>query len=33
MKIIIMTIIKVFKREGINTEGMDTAEDLGDYFA
>lgn len=32
MKIIFMTIIKVFKREGINTEGMDTAEDLGDYL-
>lgn len=31
-KIIFMTFIKVLKREGINTEGMDTAEDLGDYL-
>lgn len=31
-KIIIMTIINVFKRKGINTKGMDTAEDLGDYL-
>ena len=32
LKIIIMTIYKVFKKEGINTEGMHTAEDLGDYL-
>ncbi|WP_375103856.1 sugar transferase [Paenibacillus sp. RS8] len=32
MKIIFQTIINVFKRDGINTEGMVTAEDLGDYL-
>lgn len=32
LKIILMTIVKVFKRDGINTEGMDTAEDLGEYL-
>jgi len=31
-KIIFMTATKVFKREGISTEGMDTAEDFGDYL-
>ena len=31
-KIIFMTFIKALKREGINTEGMDTGEDLGDYL-
>lgn len=31
-KIIILTIYKVFKREDINTKGMDTAEDYGDYL-
>jgi undecaprenyl phosphate N,N'-diacetylbacillosamine 1-phosphate transferase len=31
-KIILLTIIKVFRRDGINTDGMDTAEDLGDYL-
>ena len=31
-KIIIKTIIKIFMKEGINTEGMCTAEDLGDYL-
>jgi lipopolysaccharide/colanic/teichoic acid biosynthesis glycosyltransferase/glycosyltransferase involved in cell wall biosynthesis len=31
-KIIFMTIAKVIKKEGISTEGMDTAEDLGDYL-
>ncbi|MCC2457012.1 sugar transferase [Bacillus cereus] len=31
-KIIFMTISKVFKRDGISTEGMETAEDLGDYL-
>ncbi|WP_207735977.1 sugar transferase [Eubacterium sp. 1001713B170207_170306_E7] len=31
-KIIMKTILKVFVKEGINTEGMDTAEDLGDYL-
>jgi undecaprenyl phosphate N,N'-diacetylbacillosamine 1-phosphate transferase len=31
-KIIFMTVAKVFKRDGISTEGMDTAEDFGDYL-
>jgi undecaprenyl phosphate N,N'-diacetylbacillosamine 1-phosphate transferase len=31
-KIIFMTISKVFIRDGISTEGMDTAEDFGDYL-
>ena len=31
-KIIFMTVIKVFKRDGVSTEGMDTAEDFGDYL-
>lgn len=31
-KIILMTFAKVFIRDGINTEGMETAEDLGDYL-
>ncbi|MDK2828113.1 MAG: hypothetical protein PWP67_913 [Clostridium butyricum] len=31
-KIIFMTVAKVFKRDGVNAEGMDTAEDLGDYL-
>ena len=32
IKIILLTIRKVFKREGISAEGMDTAEDYGDYL-
>lgn len=32
MKIIWMTVIHVFKREGITEEGCATAEDLGDYL-
>lgn len=32
MKIVFLTIYKVFKREGITEEGMDTAEDYGDYL-
>ena len=32
MKIIIKTILAVFKREGIAEEGMVTATDLGDYL-
>lgn len=32
LKIILMTLAKVFQRKGINTEGMDTAENLGDYL-
>lgn len=31
-KIILITLIKVFKRESINTDGMATAEDFGDYL-
>lgn len=31
-KIIFKTAIKVFKKDDINTKGMDTAEDLGDYL-
>lgn len=31
-KIILRTIINVFKRDGISMEGMDTAEDFGDYL-
>ena len=31
-KIIMNTVLKVFKREGVSTEGMDTAEDFGDYL-
>ena len=31
-EIILKTVIKVFKREGISTKGMDTAEDFGDYL-
>jgi Sugar transferases involved in lipopolysaccharide synthesis len=32
MKIIFTTIVNVLKKEDINTEGMETAEDLGDYL-
>lgn len=32
MKIIFKTVGKVFARDGINEEGMATAEDLGDYL-
>lgn len=32
MKIIFNTIGKVFRREGIQAEGMETSEDLGDYL-
>lgn len=31
-KIIFITVAKVFKRDGISAEGMDTAEDFGDYL-
>ena len=31
-KIIFKTILKVLKRDDINTDGMDTAEDLCDYL-
>lgn len=31
-KIIFITIAKVFRRDGISAEGMDTAEDFGDYL-
>ena len=32
MKIVLLTVKKVFCREDISAEGMDTAEDLGDYL-
>lgn len=32
VKIILQTVVNVFKREGISTDGMETAEDLGDYL-
>ena len=32
VKIILKTFEKVFKRDGISSEGMETAEDLGDYL-
>ncbi len=31
-KIIFQTVFKTFRRDGIATDGMDTAEDLGDYL-
>jgi undecaprenyl phosphate N,N'-diacetylbacillosamine 1-phosphate transferase len=31
-KIIFMTVAKAFQRDGVSTEGMDTAEDYGDYL-
>lgn len=32
VKIILQTVRKVFVRDGISAEGMDTAEDMGDYL-
>jgi lipopolysaccharide/colanic/teichoic acid biosynthesis glycosyltransferase len=32
LKIIFMTLDKVFRRDGISAEGRDTAEDFGDYL-
>ncbi|NIK11800.1 sugar transferase [Alkalibacillus almallahensis] len=32
LKIVLITAMNVFKREGISSEGMETAEDLGDYL-
>ena len=32
LKILFQTVAKVFARDGIETEGMSTAEDLGDYL-
>lgn len=32
LKIMFQTVYKVFKRDGINEEGMDTAMDFGDYL-
>ncbi len=32
LKIILETVGKVFKREGVSAEGMETAEDFGDYL-
>ena len=31
-KIVLLTVVKVFKREDISEEGFETAEDLGDYL-
>lgn len=31
-KIVFSTVLKAVKREGVSSEGMDTAEDLGDYL-
>ncbi|MTI83645.1 MAG: sugar transferase [Firmicutes bacterium] len=31
-KIILTTVAKVFKRDGVNAQGIDTAEDFGDYL-
>jgi len=31
-KIILKTLVKIFKREGISADGLDTAEDFGDYL-
>ncbi len=32
VKIILQTVINVFRRDGIATEGMETSEDFGDYL-
>jgi undecaprenyl phosphate N,N'-diacetylbacillosamine 1-phosphate transferase len=32
LKIVFITVAKVFKRDGISAEGIDTAEDFGDYL-
>ncbi|MGI6530180.1 MAG: sugar transferase [Clostridia bacterium] len=32
VKIILKTVVKVFQREGINTDGVATSDDLGDYL-
>ena len=32
LKIVVLTIGKVFRREGIHADGMETAEDYGDYL-
>ena len=32
LKVVFKTLVKVFKRDGINEEGKTTAEDLGDYL-
>ena len=32
IKIILMTVVKALRREDISAEGMDTAEDFGDYL-
>lgn len=32
LKIILITFLKVFKKQDVNTDGMATAEDLGDYL-
>lgn len=32
LRILVLTVFKVLKRDGINSEGIDTAEDFGDYL-
>ena len=32
LKIVLETVLKVFKREGISEEGISTSTDLGDYL-
>ena len=32
LKIVLQTVVKFVKREDISAEGMETAEDLGDYL-
>lgn len=32
LRILMKTVVKVFARDGISAEGMDTAQDLGDYL-
>jgi len=32
LKILIQTVVNVFKQDGVSTEGMATAEDFGDYL-
>jgi len=32
MRIIFQTVVKVFKRADISEDGMETAEDFGDYL-
>ena len=32
LNIVVMTVVRVFRMDGITSDGMDTAEDLGDYL-